>query len=114
MTLEEVRRLALSLPEATEEPHFDYTSFRVRRKIFATVPPGAEYLHVFVDDSQRDAALAEHPDFLELLRWGTKVGGLRVLLPAARPPVVGALLTQSWTRKAPKSVLKRWTGVAKA
>ena len=30
------RNAALSFPEATEEPHFEKTSFRVRKKIFAT------------------------------------------------------------------------------
>lgn len=30
------RKLALSFPEATEEPHFEKTSFRVKKKIFAT------------------------------------------------------------------------------
>ena len=30
------RKLALSFPEATEDPHFEKTSFRVKKKIFAT------------------------------------------------------------------------------
>jgi len=30
------RKLALSFPEVTEEPHFEKTSFRVKKKIFAT------------------------------------------------------------------------------
>lgn len=30
------RKLALSFPETTEEPHFEKTSFRVEKKIFAT------------------------------------------------------------------------------
>lgn len=30
------RKLALSFPEATEEPHFEKISFRVKKKIFAT------------------------------------------------------------------------------
>jgi hypothetical protein len=42
MTQDDVRALALSLPEAVEEPHFDRASFRVRGKIFATLPPGGE------------------------------------------------------------------------
>ena len=42
MTQDDIRTLALSLPEATEEPHFDRASFRVRGKIFATLPPGGE------------------------------------------------------------------------
>ena len=30
------RKIALSLPEASEEPHFEKTSFRIKKKIFAT------------------------------------------------------------------------------
>lgn len=36
ITLEIFRELALSFPETTEEPHFEKTSFRVKKKIFAT------------------------------------------------------------------------------
>ncbi|MES2558091.1 MAG: MmcQ/YjbR family DNA-binding protein, partial [Bacteroidota bacterium] len=35
-TFEQLRTLALSFPEVTEEPHFEKTSFRVKKKIFAT------------------------------------------------------------------------------
>ncbi len=31
-----LRKCALSLPETTEEPHFEKTSFRVKKKIFVT------------------------------------------------------------------------------
>lgn len=37
VSIETFRQLALSLPGATEEPHFDKTSFRVNKKIFATL-----------------------------------------------------------------------------
>lgn len=36
VTLVTLRKLALSFPETTEEPHFEKTSFRVKKKIFAT------------------------------------------------------------------------------
>lgn len=36
VSIETYRKLALSFPEVTEEPHFEKTSFRVKRKIFAT------------------------------------------------------------------------------
>ena len=39
MTHDDIRAIALSLPEAQEHPHFDRASFRVRGKIFATLPP---------------------------------------------------------------------------
>ncbi|MCC5929858.1 MAG: MmcQ/YjbR family DNA-binding protein [Cyclobacteriaceae bacterium] len=31
-----LRQIALSLPDTTEDAHFDKTSFRVRKKIFTT------------------------------------------------------------------------------
>lgn len=36
ITIATLRKIALSFPETTEEPHFEKTSFRVRKKIFAT------------------------------------------------------------------------------
>lgn len=36
VTIETLRKLALSFPAATEEPHFEKTSFKIKKKIFAT------------------------------------------------------------------------------
>jgi hypothetical protein len=36
VTIDTHRKLALSFPEVTEKPHFEKTSFRVKKKIFAT------------------------------------------------------------------------------
>lgn len=36
VSIDTFRKLALSFPEVTEEPHFEKTSFRVKKKIFAT------------------------------------------------------------------------------
>jgi hypothetical protein len=104
MKLEAVRKIALSLPEATEEPHFHYTSFRVRNKIFATAPPSGEHAHIFVADEELELALALHPGFIEKLLWGGKVAGVRVILAKARSQVIAELLQKSWRRKAPKKL----------
>jgi hypothetical protein len=97
-----VRRFALSLPQTTEEPHFDYSSFRVRGKIFVTVPPPGDYVHVFVDDLERERMLALAPEWVEKLWWGKKVVGLRVRLASARPGLVEGLVRNAGARKAPK------------
>jgi hypothetical protein len=102
--LDRVRRHALSLPETAEQPHFAYTSFRVRGKIFATAPPDGQHLHVFVDEQQREFALAVHSAFVEKLWWGGKVAGLRVDLAKADAKAVDELVRQAWARKAPKSL----------
>lgn len=36
VSIESFRKLALLFPEVTEEPHFEKTSFKVKKKIFAT------------------------------------------------------------------------------
>lgn len=37
VTINTFRKLALAFPEVTEEPHFEKTSFRTKKKIFATL-----------------------------------------------------------------------------
>jgi hypothetical protein len=104
VNLREVRRLALALPEATEEPHFHLASFRVKGKIFATVAPDGRYLNVFVDDDQREIMVTVDPKAYETLKWG-KIGYLHVHLAAAKARDVKALLRAAWERKAPKALL---------
>lgn len=36
VTIEKLRALAMAFTEVTEEPHFEKTSFRVKKKIFCT------------------------------------------------------------------------------
>ena len=104
MKLADVRRFALSLPEVTEEPHFDYASFRVKGKIFATVPPTEKHLHVFVDGEALELMPTVQPKAYEKLFWGKRVAYLRVTLAAAKAGDVKALLRSAWRRRAPKKV----------
>ena len=96
MNLTPIRQFALSLEAVTEEPHHDYSSFRVRGKIFVTIPPGEAVLHVFLVEEDRQQALALHPEFVEKLLWGAKVLGVRVTLASAKPAVVKALVRKAY------------------
>ena len=102
MKLAQARKYALSLPETTEAPHFEYASFRVRGKIFATAPPGGEFLHIFVEEEERALLIAAEPDAYQSLHWGSKVVGVKVMLKRAESADVKHLLLQGWIRKAPK------------
>ena len=93
--LEEVRKVALALPHTTEEPHHNFGSFRVRGKIFVTIPPGGELLHIFLPVEQRELALAIDPEFLEPLHWGSRVLGVRAKLRLARKATVLSLVRQA-------------------
>jgi hypothetical protein len=105
VSLATVRTLALALPETAEAPHHDMTSFRVAGKIFATVPPEGDRVHLFVDEAEVAAYCAEFPDAVEELWWGKKLSGCRVLLRKADRALLRELLTESWRRRAPKKVL---------
>lgn len=114
MKLHQVRKHALALPDTSEAPHFNFSSFRVHGKIFVTIPPDEEHIHVFAPEAEREAALALHGDFLEKLYWGAKVLGLRVWLSDADSAVVKRLVTCAWEAKAPKRLLAAWqTGTQK-
>lgn len=102
MKMATVRKYALSLDTVTEEPHFAYSSFRIRGRIFVTVPPGDVVIHVFVPEDDRERALAMYPDWAEKLSWGGKVVGLRLTLAAAPAPAVKTLITQAYEARARK------------
>jgi hypothetical protein len=108
--LAQARAFALSLPGTSEEPHFDMTSFRVNGRIFATAPADETRLHIFVDEGEIAATVAEYgdaglPHAFEPLLWGQRVRGLRVLLAAAPQDRVRELLTDAWRRKASKRLV---------
>jgi len=100
MKLVEVRRYAMQLGEVTEEPHHTFSSFRVRGKIFVTIPPEEQHIHVFPTEADREQALAMHPDFTEKLLWGGKVVGVRVTLATASATAVKSMVLAAWQHKA--------------
>ena len=97
--LSDIRKVALALPDTTEEPHHHFGSFRVKGKIFVTIPPGEELLHIFLPDEIRELALAADPQFLEPVYWGTKILGVRVHLLKAKKSTVLHLVKQAYEHK---------------
>jgi hypothetical protein len=104
------RGFALSLPETTEEPHFEKSSFRVRGKIFCTVPEGQQHLHLQVDPEERLALIEGNPAAYEELVWGKRVvpDYVRVTLAKADRAEVCELLEDAWRRRAPKRVVAEY------
>ena len=102
MKIDPVRKHAMSLEAVTEEPHHDFSSFRVRGKIFVTIPPAEDAIHVFLEDEDREKALVMHPEFVEKLLWGGKVVGLRVTLAPATPAAVKSLVAKAYETRVRK------------
>jgi hypothetical protein len=102
----EARRLALSLPETIEQDHHGIPSFRVAKKIFATVPDDT-HLHVMVGPDEVDMAVNAAPRAVEELWWGKRLAGVRVNLASADLDLLTVLLNEAWRRKAPRRLALR-------
>jgi hypothetical protein len=101
VTIDDARNLALALPEATEEDHHGMPSFRVRGKIFATVPDD-HHVRIMVDEAEIRAVTAENPLICQPVFWGKRLACVVVDLDGARRLLLRELLTEAWLRKAPK------------
>lgn len=54
MTIEIFRNLALALPDSTEQPHFEKTSFRIKKKIFATLDSEKQSATLKLSEADQD------------------------------------------------------------
>jgi hypothetical protein len=109
VTLEEVREIALCLIEAEEALHHDMPSFRVRGKLFATVPDSA-HLNVMITDDDVPLAVAMGKRAVAELWWGKRRSGVTIDLTLASRTVVSELLEQAWRRRAPKMLVYELDG----
>jgi hypothetical protein len=106
-TDDDVRRIALSLPETIEKPWFGSPGFRVKDKGFLRIRSEAEGgLVVFVADlGEKDALLASDPDVFFTTPHYHGYPTVLVNLPAIELDELTELITESWRLKAPKRVL---------
>ncbi len=81
-------------------------SFRVRDKIFATVPDD-DHIRVMVDETEILAAVAEDPTSCRALSWGKRLACVVVDVTTVDPARLRELLTEAWLRKAPKALARQ-------
>jgi hypothetical protein len=105
MTADDVRTLALALPEAMEADHHGFPSFRVRGKIFCTLRPETARLMVKLDGEDQRNFCEAHPDAIEPVPgyWGRK-GATFVDCTSVDDATIVTLLDIAWRRVAPKSL----------
>ena len=104
----EVRAIALALPDTTEADHHGRPSFRVRGRVFATLPD-AEHLGVMIDPMEVDGVVRHAPGIAEPLLWGKEVRGARLHMHVATRELVEALVQAAWRHRAPRSLLEKAT-----
>lgn len=102
---DQVRRLALALPEAIEADHHGRPSFRVGGKIFATLWDEG-HMNVMLDEAGIRTAVQAYPDECEEFWWGKRLRAVHVRIAGADEALIGELLTDAWEHKAPKRLVR--------
>ncbi len=104
MTAKAFRALALALPEAQEEAHFARASFRVGKKIFATLTAdGGEAMVRVTPRARLYALLKAQPEvFFSYGGWTERNGSVGVRLARIDAVLMKELVTASWRLVAPK------------
>jgi hypothetical protein len=107
-TEDDVRRIALALPEAEELDHHGFPSFRVRSKIFVTLrDPGRANLKLPLEELT--ALVAERPQVFRDIAWGRdhRAG---VDLAAIDEDELAELIETAWAEVAPKKLVRERFG----
>jgi predicted DNA-binding protein (MmcQ/YjbR family) len=107
VTADDIRALALSLPLAEELPHFDRASFRVKGKIFATLPPGGEQVVLKLRPEIKESLRQSDPEAVIPLPGAWDRGGWTLLSIASMDDAMLAdLIRLAWRQVAPKTLLR--------
>jgi hypothetical protein len=106
-SFEDVRRLALALPEAEEIVTWgsDLT-WRVRRKIFAMSGEGADVVSVKATLDAQEDLLALDPHTFSKAAYVGRYGWVNVRLAGVDEPMLAELLERAWRQTAPKRLAR--------
>ena len=103
LTENDVRRVALSMPESVEEVHFESASFCVNKKIFCTLAKGAVRTTIKLTSDDQHNRLADDPAAISAVPgyWGKK-GWTEVRFPDLDEERLTTLIRLAWAAVAPK------------
>ncbi|MEZ0181271.1 hypothetical protein B0A75_02160 [Flavobacterium oncorhynchi] len=103
VSIETFRKLALSFENAAEEPHFEKTSFRVKKKIFATYDEKKNHAVLKFNEIDQSVFCASSEMIFYPIpnKWG-KQGWTIVELSKVRPEMFADALLLSYQSVASK------------
>ena len=107
LTREDIRRVALSMPEASEAPHFESASFRVNTKIFCTMSHSAPRIMLKFDLEDQHNLVEDSPGVIWPVPgyWGQK-GATYLDFAELDEARLTSLMRLAWANVAPKRLLK--------
>jgi hypothetical protein len=109
MSPADFRKIALSLPGASENSHMNHPDFRIGGKIFATLGyPDKDHGMVVLTPEEQARLIQSHPKVFSPAKgaWGRR-GSTCVLLNAVDRATLREAMTRAWRQRAPKHLVKQ-------
>lgn len=108
VTLKTFRKLALSFPETTEAPHHEKTSFRVKKKIFATYDHATNRACIKLSEIDQDVFSRTNKSIIYPVtnKWG-KQGWTLVELKNVSNDLFTDALTTAYCEVAPSKLAQQ-------
>ncbi|GGS06233.1 hypothetical protein GCM10010236_70900 [Streptomyces eurythermus] len=109
---EDVRRIALSLPDTTEKVAWSMPTFRVAGKMFATLPEDETSIAVRCPKDERDELVLAEPDKFWIAGHEAQFAWVRARLAALEDEQeLRDILADSWRQAAPPRLLDAHPGL---
>lgn len=106
---EDVRRIALSLPDTTEKIAWSMPTFRVAGKMFATLPEEETSIAVRCPKEERDELVLAEPEKFWIAEHEAMFAWVRVRLAALEDEgELRDILADSWRQAAPSRLLEAY------
>lgn len=109
ISLKEFQKLSLSFAETTEEPHFDKTSFKVKKKIFAVYNKETGIATLKLSEKEQDLfSLADKKNIYPVPnKWG-KFGWTHIKLSEIDKELLHEALIAAYCEVAPPKLAQQF------
>lgn len=109
VTTTSTRKLALAFEETSEQPHFEKNSFRVNKKIFATLDSTNQTVCVKLTEVEQSVYSQIDPETIYPIpnKWG-KLGWTSIELKKIKKELLVELITKSYCNVAPKKLAEKY------
>ena len=103
VSLQTFRQLSLSYPDTTEEPHFEKSSYRIKKKIFATLDQKKKIACVKLSETDQDVFCLIDKEIIYPVpnKWG-KQGWTLIDLTKIKKPLLTDVLSTAYNEVAKK------------